>query len=411
MLHKSRVKFHFHIPEYNAYSNGIKTLWEAAYEFSKLYQTTISSFYYGGLGETLPVKFSNLLGNPIDISQSVIIYPDCIEGNPLQAKFVARFLMAKPMILNGKIIGHGESDFVFSYSHAVNKELPQYNLLLDELRNLKKIEPRKDIKQASIYYGKCRIGSDFKKSLMLIANYFDSFKIITRTQPNDKDILYQNISNSGLFISLDPLTSLCYESTLLGTPTLILDPVFKNQYDEFNYPLHDFYYDVKEGISAIKTLNRRIINSELEIQLNSNCEKTKIIAMKIISHFSQDRIVSNYSKDIELIDRKFYEELWRRAPIYNCTNAESIIRFHLINRNIYFYIFSKLLLKVRHLIINLPKKILSSVLSKEDYSYIGYLVNRDQVKNLSEYDPTGYIRVFRDVISISKHKLKLIWSI
>lgn len=424
MLDKLNLEFHFYIPEYSSYSNGIKTLWEAAFEFQKFHKTTVSTFNYGEGGEALPEKYLHLLGEVADKKKCIAIYPDCIEGNPLKINNVARFLMAKPNILNGLPIKQSDSDFVFAYSNAVNNGLPQYNLILKDLQELSRIKPSKDLQQVSIYYGKCRVGNVINQSLREIANQFSNFKIITRSHPGTKEILYQTISNSALFISFDPLTSLCYESTILGTPALILDPVFKESYQNYNYPLHDFYYTFKDAVNGINSTNKKIINLELDKQVNLSYDKTERIVSKIIEHFSGNKS-SNYSSDLELSDRNFYRVNWGKSPIYNCTTLKSIIRLHLINRSAPLFIAIKFFLKLKNLLIeapnllifyfqSIPRMVAIFILGREDYMYVEYL--KSQKKYSEEFEneeklSMSYQTNLNDVISVSKSKLKIIWSI
>jgi hypothetical protein len=422
MSNISRMRFHFYIPEYTSSSNGIHTLWEAALEFGKLSTTTISTFYHGGTLDVLPKKFERLLGKFENSDSVVAIYPDCIEGNPLGARNVARFLMAKPFILNGKSISHGPTDFVFCYSNAVSEVLPQYNLLSSELLELRKIVPKKDLKQLSIYYGKYRVGFKHDKKILDLLSYFDSFKIISRTQPTSKKELYQTISDSGLLVSFDPLSSVCYESTILGTPTLIVDTVLKDSYQNYNYQLYDFYYRIEDAILAMEKTSKVEINKELNYQLNLTDQKTQKILSEITSHFSRDCIVTNLTEEIARTDFSFYTDSWDKCLIFNCTTLKSIVRIHLLNRSIIIYTIAVILVNFKKLpavftsmLINFLCRLMDYFIDINTRQYVKHFIKGKRYAKeavpLNQEPPQVDSKTNNGVISISKNKLRMLWSI
>jgi len=126
------LNYHFYIPNYTEKSNGIKSLWAAAEFFAKYSKVTVQSFYMGEVFTELPPQYKKLFGTFKNSKNTVVIYPDCIKGNPLGAKNIARYLMCKPLILNGESIDYSFGEFLFGYSRAVNKNLAQYNIILDE---------------------------------------------------------------------------------------------------------------------------------------------------------------------------------------------------------------------------------------------------------------------------------------
>ena len=70
-------------------------------------------------------------------------------------------------------------------------------------------------------------------------------EVIHRHYPENSKDLYNKIAESSLFVSIDPLTSLIHESTLIGTPVYVYDSCFKEFYDNFDFKLHGLYYNLK----------------------------------------------------------------------------------------------------------------------------------------------------------------------
>ena len=326
-------KFHFHIPNYVGNSNGIQTLWEAAYQFSLLRNVTLSSFYHGEKKSyEIPSKYCGLIKpQPVLDEETIVIYPDAVHGNPLNAIKVARYMMAKEYILNGNPIAFGEDDFIFSYSNAVNSNVAQYNILLDNLKGLKDFRVPKIPGKVSIYYGKCRVAMDTKRYVDLLKKFQD-VSVITRANPSSKSDLYSEIASSELLISFDSLSSLSYESTLLGTPVLLMDDVSKYFYETFNYKLHGFYY--QGDISRIDKIIRshedlfNISNQELLAQLSLIPQLTSSIIQKIEEYFAtpEKSLKAVYQKD----DLDFFINCWRCSPIVNCTSLKTVYGFHLL---------------------------------------------------------------------------------
>jgi hypothetical protein len=327
-------KFHFHIPDFVENSNGILTLWEAAYQFSLVRDVTISSFYHGSERVyPVPNRYLHLV-KPASVltDETIVIYPDAAHGNPLNAKNVARYMLAKEYILNGNPIQFKDSDYIFSYSNAVNRSADQYNILLDSLTELKNFHTKKISGKVSVYYGKCRVGIEIHEYKNILKK-FKEVNVITRTNPSSKEVLYREIASSELFISFDSLSSLCYEATLLGTPVILMDDVSKYFYDAFNYKLHGFYYqehvtDIDKIIDSHADLYK-VANEELIAQLSMVPKSTNSIIRKIENHFLNPgkSFRGLYQKE----DLQFFIDSWKCSPIINCTNLKTVYGFHMMH--------------------------------------------------------------------------------
>jgi hypothetical protein len=313
-------------------------MWAAAGLFAKHSQVTIET--WGEQPELTPSQYKKLLATSTNrnLRNTVVVYPDCVKGNPLNAKRVARYLMCKPHILNGESIDYSFGDYLFAYSRAVNKNLVQYHLLLDKKFTKVKIpsEPRKN--KVCIYYGKIRISEGFDHVYEILKK-FDDVYVITRSYPAVGSEMYKHLAESRLLISLDPLSYIGYEATLLGTPVYFADDVFRGCYEDYNYPLDGFYY--QNNIEhALTDFDHEKLSSDSRKcfidQAGKNEEQTIELMSKIEEYFSQKGVKINYSEILNE-DIDFYENDWKMSPIYIPTTYNSVIGYHILRKSVYLY--------------------------------------------------------------------------
>ena len=349
----------FYIPEWQQNSNGIVTLWEAARIFSQKRNTRVIPYAAGKRGKT-PETYKFLENKLQEIDpgsdNTVVIYPETIPDNPLGAKNIARYLLAKPLIFGTPSIKYCSNEYYFSFSKIINPYLDQLNITLPGHGTfLHDTSVRRDIRKVAIYYGKVRSRCDFSALPELIRR-FRVLQVITRTTPATASELYSLIASSGLLISLDPLSNLCFESTRLGTPVLMADPVFQEGHKEFNFPLHGFFYDSR----AVQTINfatfdysnlKRKVNIEALKSASENQKNCQNI-IKIIEQFFSKQSYKNPAIDstpsfktmdqLEKYDISFYENEWTNSVIFPGTHKFSLIAFHFLRRLPKLYFFSRL---------------------------------------------------------------------
>jgi hypothetical protein len=324
------MKYVFYIPEYTDISNGISLLWQAASHFARYRTVRIWPYQYGTKSTSIPDSCLDIeiSYRPVDECE-VVVYPENIEGNPLNGKRVCRYFMAKPYILNGAPVNYNDTEFIFAYSHAINRSLPQYNLANQNyLKAQEYIGTKKIPGKVAIYYGKCRF-TTFNKEVFRTLIHASKVEIITRFHPTSKDDLYKAIASSEIFVSVDPLTSLIHEATLLGTPTLIADPVFREEYDSYNHSLPGFCYsyaeakEVEGGRLAVQA------NQQFREEIQRNEKKTENILSEIEFFFNnvkQNKMISELSHS----DKDFYARRWECAMFMNVLGPKSIYAWHLL---------------------------------------------------------------------------------
>ncbi len=215
----------------------------------------------------------------------IVIYPETIDANPLAAKRVVRYLFNRPGILTGKDIKYSDSDYLVSYSKSIDARLPQLFFMSDERKDILAIKGKKKKNRVCIYFGKVdnKRLTDKVHEIVPIVKHYKKFKIITRKYPTDRSTLFDIIAESRLLISFDPLTNLCYESTLLGTPVLLADCSFLTRTGEFNIPLWGIFSSYAELVLHEDEVGRAAF--EYENILNQQEGRVRTWAEDVFRHF------------------------------------------------------------------------------------------------------------------------------
>lgn len=331
-------KVHFYIPHFSQSSNGITILWNFAYSLSKLIDVSVQPFGPKTIGYNENIKLKN--EKYVLNDNTLVIYPEIVFGNPLKASKVARFYLAPPGILNTFYRNASSEEINFVFSKAISSFAPQLNFNIPYGASTYPVTKKKKNK-VSIYYGKIRLSKKFNH-IYNILNNFDDIFVITRSYPDNQKDLYENISESKLLISLDPLSNLCYEANLLGTPVYIADDVFKDRLKHFNIDLHGFYYP--ENFDMKKILNydfkKLLHNSRLSLNndLKQNDHKLKFF-LKMVNEYNNKskEYKVKLTKKINQDFKNFYNNKWLQSPIWNATTKYSIFGYHLLCKNKFFF--------------------------------------------------------------------------
>jgi len=353
--------FHFHIPNYVENSNGIKLLWEAAYQFSLHREVTITSFFHGEKEFVIPSNCRELVVDDFPSNKTdIVIYPDVVNGNPFKWPRVGRFLLAKEFILNGEPVNSDVKEFLFAYSVAVDANLTQYHLLDPKILDIQKFAREKKKGKVVVYFGKCRLIRNPEFELLL--KKFDEVVIVTRLFPSNREKLFGEIAEAELLISFDPLTNLCFEANLLGTPALLMDDVFRDCYESFNVSIQGFYY--KEHISDIEQII--IASYDLRAKSNENVYKclqqSSRITLELIASMeayfkkTNNKALSPFNRFRE-DSLDFYLKKWGASPIVNCTTMNSVWGYKLLCRSVGLYMTFKFIRNLLNLILSLSNKI------------------------------------------------------
>jgi len=396
----------FTLPSYQKNSNGIVCIWEAAYQFSKF--RNVSIIISDSLLTKIPEKFkdikiyfldSQLKSNRSNIThiskanfdiKDILVQPDDphnyfdnldLEDYGLNTSRTVRYLMCKSMLLSESLLSMSSNSYGLSYSNAVSTVFPSYLIISDKILNINNsFEKLKKKNKVLIYYGKVRYGLSFK-NLKKIINQFDEYEIIHRLYPKKTSELYEKISESTLFVSIDPLTSLIHESTLIGTPAYVYDSAFKEFYDNFDFKLHGFYYDLKPSeltkvFKDSENLSEKAVNTAKDFMANIE-ERTKKTIENIEGHFLNNISNEGIIKDAINEDITFFKEKWKVPTIFNCTSYRTIYRYHITNK---YKIFALLALYINRLRVSFRNSFILKYLTTEEKTIIKKYLKRNFIR-------------------------------
>lgn len=222
----------------------------------------------------------------------IVIYPETVFGNPLKATNIIRAFLNRVE----KDIAFGEDEYYVTYNSAIYPGLPVFYCQKDEvplfssLRNEKKTDGI-----MTIYFGKARYNVLDKNSKMIstLQKKYKRVEIITRKYPSSHIETLKLVRDSDLLVSFDALTNMNYESTLLGTPVLVVDDYFKLE-NEIEINHYGFAYDVSEIERAKKSVGKAY--DEYVSIINNQGKDFPDIINKAERHFERIKIDTEYRK-------------------------------------------------------------------------------------------------------------------
>jgi len=151
------------------------------------------------------------------LSRSIVLYPERILGNPLNAPFVVRYFGNKEGFLNGGLaINRSVSDFVLSHSRILHPN-PDAVLFFSAVNPLFRGQggiPFSErtvnltyVGKAHLYGGVCEI---------------ENTRLITRDDPSTKEELAELLGKSRFVFFFDSLTQLMVETIVSGAIPVIV---------------------------------------------------------------------------------------------------------------------------------------------------------------------------------------------
>jgi hypothetical protein len=221
------------------------------------------------------------------MQNSIVIYPEIIPENPLNAKFVCRYMLnSEGAIKKGLKIRPGDSDFFLTHHESYSKN---YNFLLFhqeinmKLLQSQAIVPLKNRKIDVTYIGK---GSKYEQC-KIINNTYE----ITRTSPEKKEDLYKLLGKTRFFYTYDNLSLLTVEAILLGCIPIFLsktaDRTFISKSLILDFILPDHYFKYTKNIEIFNKIDQlRDQVSKFFVNSEENYKKNVIkFANLIENHF------------------------------------------------------------------------------------------------------------------------------
>jgi len=211
-------------------------------------------------------------GNPIGHDpEAIVIYPEVITNNPLNAQKVVRYLLNKEAAIDGKPIEWGKDDFPLAYSILYRDDCDVlFYPIVDMAVNVNRNEPRE---YNSYYIGK---GSKYADCPHLPG-------CVEITINNPKNEYIDILNKSRVFFSYDTLSSSNIDAVLCGAmPYFLLKPPENLK----NAECGKFWIESlnKEEVAATKEHNKQLPLKLLELQ-KTFPERLSKITNKIEAHF------------------------------------------------------------------------------------------------------------------------------
>lgn len=198
---------------------------------------------------------------------SIVIYPEVVSNNPLNARRVVRYLLNGDGALSGRKIEWGETDFPLSFSRIYRADC---DILFYPTVNLEHFfndgRPRSGY---CLYRGK----SGYDGPLPNI-----EFLEITRAWPPTKQELGDIFRSRQLLFSFDTYSSTNLDAALCGCVPILLAPL-EHEAELGKFWAHNMS-EVGAALREIATLRERIVQFQQSFD-----ERLDAVAAKIAAHF------------------------------------------------------------------------------------------------------------------------------
>lgn len=239
-----RNPIYIYAPPYKEYSAGVRALYYLCHILNQLGHlswivesekldddlTYTSGFLNAPLLTSAVAKSHFEYGLP-----PIVIYPESVVGNPLNAQLVARWFLSYPGSIGGPSTFQ-KTDFCFAYSasiaRAYGEELPVVFIppvSLSELKGIRDINPEIERRiDGLVYAGKYRgfVGNPRLPDWVPQGEYVEIWREGPRKQSRGE--VLQLLANSKVLFAFEN-TTLITEAILLGTPVVLVRSEFFNE--------------------------------------------------------------------------------------------------------------------------------------------------------------------------------------
>lgn len=253
------MKFIVYAPPYRADSGGVIALHKLAHNL-----TILGEEAYIYASEKNPDYLGIQTQSEWMVGDSVVIYPEIVHGNPLNAKRVVRWLLNTPGALGGDG-KFGEDDLIYKYVPIFKSPRKEKGILRAMDLHLDKYFDK----------GLPRLGQCYTvrkgKDLGLHepnAIYFD------HTLPEEK--LIELFNTTETFICYDELSFLLHQAALCGCDSVAI-PTIENATEEEYRKGTDYKYGVAYGLEDIgwARSTKRLVKDFLIKEEKESIEGTK----------------------------------------------------------------------------------------------------------------------------------------
>jgi CDP-4-dehydro-6-deoxyglucose reductase, E1 len=303
----SDPRFLIYTPFYQGSSNGIRILYTLVELLREMGINALIVCYDHQIHDntSLPERYRELfLRIGVDFSSSdirendIVIYPEIISGNPLQAVNVVRYLLNRPYVLTGEPVVYGPTDLIVSYSSWVDKHAFPLFLLNDDRHLFYPADITQKENTALLYFGK-KPGIKIPPRIREFVQLFDRTQEITRYFPANRLELGHLLRKSRVLISMDPLTNLCFEATLCNTPALVIEDDFNVIRQRAELPLYGVFSDPIAYPEAATDVKKSF--PIYEKILRENSERVREFVETCFEHFSGWHTMADFKPRLSIL--------------------------------------------------------------------------------------------------------------
>jgi hypothetical protein len=237
------MKFTIYAPNYNDKSGGAWVLHFLCDQLNKIgHESTV--FIYEE-SQIVNPEFNTPIGHTED---SVVVYPEIIVNNPLNATKVVRYLLNKEGALQKMMIDWGDTDYPLTYSKAFRDDCE--SLFYPNCDLAMFYDNGQERTQNAFYIGKGEITGDCPK--------LDCFEI-TRSFPPTKQELADVLRKTKILFSYDGLSATNIDAALCGClPYLLQKPMLGLDTAELGKYWAESLDEIDQALEQMSTLYERI---------------------------------------------------------------------------------------------------------------------------------------------------------
>jgi hypothetical protein len=260
------MKFTIYAPNYNDKSGGAWVLHFLCDQLNKIGHE--SKIFIYEASQVVNPQFDTPIGY---LEDSVVVYPEIIVDNPLNATKVVRYLLNREGALQKRMISWGNTDYPLAFSRAYRNDCevlfyPNCDLSIFYDNGTERT-------QNAFYIGKGELTGDCPK--------LDCFEI-TRTFPSTKQELGDVLRRSKILFSYDALSATNTDAALCGClPYLLQKPITGLENAELGKYWAESAGEIEQALEQMSTLYERIEGLQ-----QSFPERLADQVKKIANHFA-----------------------------------------------------------------------------------------------------------------------------
>lgn len=214
---------------------------------------------------------SKLIPQGRAVDDYIVIYPETLPGNPLNAPNVVRYVMNFPAKNMHPMVA-GERDFILAYWPEYYTGFHHNLAILPENPHLRLTGPVMPLLERSLH--SCYVGKGVK-----LPDYFhlEGTTAITREWPPSKPELYALLRKTRLFFTWDSLSALNFEAVFWGALPVFLR--FQPYFDSFpNFGLAPFPYATADPVLETHSFeNLQLHFKDFEAERQHTIERYQVL--------------------------------------------------------------------------------------------------------------------------------------